>query len=208
MWVANAGGGTGPKVQSETLSGGGTLRYHARLIRGPVPATPPQPRFRARGDGIVEDSLTGLMWQQTEVASPMDWGQALQSAENLTLGGFQDWRLPNIRELRSLNDEGRSGPSIDTAAFLGASRRAIGLPRCRTTGPPMPGSSSSSAASPVRPLGRPCSGCVPSGAASPTPTGPEPDSRTGLAPWCELPLDQCRGGFGKHAFAPALPGAG
>ena len=119
VWVANAGGGTGPKVQSETLSGGGTLRYHARLIRGPLPAPPSQPRFRARGDGIVENSLTGLMWQQTEVASPMDWGQALQSAENLSLGGFQDWRLPNIRELRSLNDEGRSGPSIDTAAFPG-----------------------------------------------------------------------------------------
>ncbi|MFM8879282.1 MAG: DUF1566 domain-containing protein, partial [Verrucomicrobiota bacterium] len=120
VWVANAGGGTGPKVQSETLSGGGTLRYHTRLIRGTAPASPPQPRFRSRGDGTVEDLWTGLMWQQAEVASPMDWGQALLTAENLTLGGFQDWRLPNIRELRSLNDESRTGPSIDSAVFPGA----------------------------------------------------------------------------------------
>jgi hypothetical protein len=120
VWVANAGGGTGPKVQSETLSAGGTLRYHARLIRGAVPAPVSSSRFRARGDGIVEDSLTGLMWQQAEATGPMDWGQALQNAEALTLGGFQDWRLPNIRELRSLNDETRNGPSIDSTAFPGA----------------------------------------------------------------------------------------
>ena len=120
VWVANAGGGTGPKAQNETLSGGGTLRYHARLIRGGAPSGLPAPRFRARGDGIVEDLLTGLMWQQAEVASPMDWGQALQGAEGLTLGGFQDWRLPNLRELRSLNDESRTSPSIDPVAFPGA----------------------------------------------------------------------------------------
>lgn len=120
VWVANAGGGTGPKFQSETLSAGGTLRYHARLIRGAVPAPVFSSRFRARDDGIVEDSLTGLLWQQAEAANPMDWGQALQSAEALTLGGFQDWRLPNIRELRSLNDETRNGPSIDSTAFPGA----------------------------------------------------------------------------------------
>lgn len=35
----------------------------------------------------------------------------------LTFAGFGDWRVPNIRELRSLFDSSRASPAIDTVAF-------------------------------------------------------------------------------------------
>ena len=50
----------------------------------------------------------------------MTWEDALRYAQALTLGGRHDWRLPNIKELQSLNDESVTNPSIDRAAFPGA----------------------------------------------------------------------------------------
>lgn len=121
QWCANAGGGVGPKPLTETLSAGGTLNYRVRCVRGaPAPVRQPIHRYVDPGDGTVTDSDTGLMWQKGEVAAPMGWTNALLTAESLVLGGYRDWRLPNIKELESLNDETLTNPSIDTRYFPGA----------------------------------------------------------------------------------------
>lgn len=56
------------------------------------------------------DSATGLMWQQDNDAKTIkkDWDSAKAYCENLTLGGFNDWRLPNIYELNTLLDNTKS----------------------------------------------------------------------------------------------------
>lgn len=121
VWCVNAGGGVGPKSVVETLSAGGPFRYHTRLVRGPLPpARAPLHAFIDNGNGTVTDLDTGLMWSQLELPAPIDWTNALNHAENLDLAGFQDWRLPNIKELKSLNDETLARPSIDTRYFPGA----------------------------------------------------------------------------------------
>lgn len=74
--------------------------------------------FRDNGDSTVADMTTGLMWQQTETEA-MTWEKALAYCENLNLAGYNDWRLPNIRELLSLVDDIRCDPSINTAYFPG-----------------------------------------------------------------------------------------
>jgi hypothetical protein len=74
--------------------------------------------FRDNGDGTVMDMRTGLMWQQEETKA-MTWEKALAYCENLDLGGYNDWRLPGIRELLSLVDDIRRDPSINTAYFPG-----------------------------------------------------------------------------------------
>jgi len=45
------------------------------------------------------------------------WQAALQSASAATKAGYTDWRLPNIKELRSLAAYDRYDPSINLAIF-------------------------------------------------------------------------------------------
>ncbi|MEE9437176.1 MAG: InlB B-repeat-containing protein [Candidatus Adiutricales bacterium] len=67
-------------------------------------------------DGTVTDTSTGLHWQKL-TAGPMNWESALNYCENLILAGYTDWRLPNITELRSIVDYGRSNPALDPQLF-------------------------------------------------------------------------------------------
>ena len=70
--------------------------------------------YRDAAKSIVVDTRTGLMWQDNAVGSTMNWATAITTCENLTLGGYADWRLPNINELKSIRDMSRSSPAIDT----------------------------------------------------------------------------------------------
>ena len=101
VWCANKGGGLGPKPKTETISAGGALRYHARYVRGGKPSN--GHNYLNNGDGTITDLDTGLMWQQIPSATT-NWNSALTNAENLSLGGYTDWRLPNIKELQTLTD--------------------------------------------------------------------------------------------------------
>ncbi len=118
IWAVNAGGGVGAHPKTETLSAGGSFRFHVRCVRG-APA-PSGHQFINNGNGTITDADTGLMWQQGEISAATNWEGALAYAESLTLGGNTDWRLPNIKELRSINDETLAAPSIDLAYFPGA----------------------------------------------------------------------------------------
>ena len=57
------------------------------------------------------------MWQQG--VGSMTWDSAISHCEALTLAGYDDWRLPNRRELRSIVDYTTYGPAIDTEYFPG-----------------------------------------------------------------------------------------
>ena len=119
IWVVNAGGGIGPHPRSETKSAGGGKHFHVRCVRG-APAAEEEAGLRHHfinnSDGTVADLDTGLTWQQAEVAAA-NWTSALHYAESLSLAGYTDWRLPNIKELQSLNDETLATPSLDADFF-------------------------------------------------------------------------------------------
>ncbi len=68
---------------------------------------------------IVTDNITKLQWQDDDTVSSSEksWGDALAYCEELTLGEYNDWRLPNIKELTSIVDDTRVSPSIDIDAF-------------------------------------------------------------------------------------------
>jgi hypothetical protein len=85
-------------------------------------------RYLKNNDNTVTDRYTDLMWQQCTYgiygsgdcsqgeAESFTWQAALQQAETATFAGYSDWRLPNIKELRSLVSYSR-GPAIDTGNF-------------------------------------------------------------------------------------------
>jgi hypothetical protein len=54
------------------------------------------------------------MWVKTPDSTTRTWATALTYANGLTICGYDDWRLPNRKELRSLINYGQA----DTAAWL------------------------------------------------------------------------------------------
>jgi hypothetical protein len=86
----------------------------------------PALRFVDNGDGTVTDTLTGLMWlKDGSCLSRKKWSNALQTFVEFNTvpelygcseytNHYADWRLPNIRELKSLINFG----VMDTSAWL------------------------------------------------------------------------------------------
>lgn len=74
--------------------------------------------FTAPGDGTVSDAATGRMWQQADDGTRRDWAEALAYCEALDLAGYDDWRLPDSKELQSIVDyDSTTLPAIDTDIF-------------------------------------------------------------------------------------------
>jgi hypothetical protein len=79
------------------------------------------PSYTDNGDGTITDNVTGLMWQQ-DPDEKMTYIQAEAGAENFNLAGYDDWRLPTIKELYSLilfsgvDPSGRNG--TDTSGLV------------------------------------------------------------------------------------------
>lgn len=70
--------------------------------------------FSKSGD-IVTDNVTKLQWQDNSDANETtkSWEEAIAYCEGLTLGGFEDWRMPNINELLSIADKNKAAaPAI------------------------------------------------------------------------------------------------
>jgi hypothetical protein len=85
--------------------------YYVRAVRGGQSAS--FGNYTDNGNGTVTDTNTALMWQKDTALELYNWEQALSYCENLTLAGYDDWRLPNRNELQSIVDYNRYSPSID-----------------------------------------------------------------------------------------------
>ncbi|MCJ8314554.1 MAG: DUF1566 domain-containing protein [Saccharospirillaceae bacterium] len=80
-------------------------------------------------NGIVSDIQSNLQWAQCSqgqsvngllcegVALTYNWKQALESAEASEYNNIQDWRLPNIKELKSLVNPACVNPAINETVF-------------------------------------------------------------------------------------------
>ncbi|MBU1107355.1 MAG: DUF1566 domain-containing protein [Candidatus Riflebacteria bacterium] len=90
-------------------------RMYFRFVRGNKDYG--KNKFVDNGDGTVSDVATGLMWQKADSQKGLTWEMALKYSENLTLGGHEDWRLPNAKELQSIVDYSRSPQTSVSAAI-------------------------------------------------------------------------------------------
>ncbi len=69
-------------------------------------------------DGVWHDSTSNLIWQNPPDPEMMHYYKAKRYCNSLTLGGFNDWSLPTISELRSLI---RNWPETMTGGTCGVS---------------------------------------------------------------------------------------
>ena len=68
--------------------------------------------FSRDGD-IVRDSVTGLEWQDDAIGDRIEWRDAIDHCEDyVSLGDHDEWRLPNINELKTIIDRSRTNPAI------------------------------------------------------------------------------------------------
>jgi Protein of unknown function (DUF1566) len=83
--------------------------------------------YAINADGTVTDNVTGLMWQRTvpiagTTPTTFTLNAAVAYCPTLTLGGYNDWRLPTVVELVSIVDYSVAtpgGPTINATAFPG-----------------------------------------------------------------------------------------
>ena len=75
----------------------------------------PNSRFVVLSGGLVQDTLTGLVWQQQASTTDMTWADAKTYCSSAGSG----LRLPTVRELLSIMDftVAWPGPTIDQTAF-------------------------------------------------------------------------------------------
>jgi len=72
-------------------------------------------RWYDHGNGTYTDLLTGLMWGNPLSLPHMYWDDAVAAVEELTTGGYSDWRMPTVDELRTLGhvDGGTTGTWVE-----------------------------------------------------------------------------------------------
>lgn len=77
-----------------------------------------QPSYTKSSEGLtVTDNVTGLIWQKTPDPSHYNWQQAVDYCDSLTLSGYDDWRMPNLKELFSISDFSQGWPYLNTTYF-------------------------------------------------------------------------------------------
>jgi len=59
-------------------------------------------------DTVFIDKLTGLMWAKDPGSAQRNWTSAIDYAYQSSYADYTDWRLPNMREMRSLLHYGRN----------------------------------------------------------------------------------------------------
>lgn len=89
---------------------------YVRAVRGTT--TLYDMEYVDNGNATITDKSTSLMWAKNDSGLKMNWVDALEYVKNSKLAGYNDWRVPNAKELQSLVDyEKKDFSAINTKFF-------------------------------------------------------------------------------------------
>ena len=80
----------------------------------------------AVSNGAVLDQRTGFQWTSRDHDQPLAWEDADRYCHGLVLGGWADWRLPEIGALDALYDQRFDEPCGDRRCHLDPAIRLAG----------------------------------------------------------------------------------
>ena len=109
--------GTGHIKAYPANSSGPIGGKYVRAVRGDIYGVN---NFVDNGDGTITDEATGLMWSKYDSGFGMTWEEALawvQQKNEENYLGYNDWRLPNAKELQSIVDYTRSPDTTNSPAI-------------------------------------------------------------------------------------------
>lgn len=94
-----------------------------------IPPSTPTSQFILHNNGTVTDTATRLVWMRCSLGQTWDgttcqgdaqflnWQQALQAPQTTNFAEYNNWRLPNIKELASIVEEACYNPAINLTIF-------------------------------------------------------------------------------------------
>lgn len=100
-----------------------------QVIQSTIPDNWPDDRYELNNDGTLVDLFTGLMWKQCPegmiwkdgtcdgTLAEYNWLTAHEAALQADFANYDDWRVPNIKELLSLTAYNRRQPAMNIIAF-------------------------------------------------------------------------------------------
>ena len=87
-----------------------TSAYYIRAVRGGKVS--PKYRWAINNDGTATDTWHGLMWKIHNSETSASWQGAISNCEALVFAGYDDWRLPSKKILRTIVNYSISLPAV------------------------------------------------------------------------------------------------
>jgi hypothetical protein len=106
------------KGYGTTMPGGSEKLFEVRYVRGNIDYG--INNFVDNHGGTITDSSNGLMWSKSDNGVGLNWEETLNwvyQKNQETYLGYNDWRLPNAKELQSIVDYSRSPQTSNSAAI-------------------------------------------------------------------------------------------
>ena len=102
--------------------------FNSNIVLPTVKITTPDERFVDNNNGTILDKKTNLMWEKCSeglsgkncasgTANEYTWEKAKNLAQNTKFVGYDNWRLPTIKELSSIVERAKYEPAINQNIF-------------------------------------------------------------------------------------------